>query len=184
MLKIVDVSEQLPEIMEFDDYIPLIIRWGEPDYLDPKNLMMQVPKLYWSISNQYLLLEIGIDSQIRIIREIKVVLAGRVTIQPSESHINVNLPARSGMPICQIDGDSSSIELTNGYYRENRTFELHIGSNHLCVIFSNLEVVSQIVCGRVRFGLDVNNYLCMVEVSGFSGEEIAQLTETLKYQRS
>ena len=182
MLKIVNISEILPEIMELDDYIPIIIRWGEADYLNPRNLMMLTPKFYWSISDEFSLIEIGIDSENRIIRVIKVVLAGRVTIQSSEFHINPSLLAQSGMPICQIDEQSSSIELTSGYYRENGTFELHIGSNHLCVIFSNLEVVSQIVCGRVRFGLDLNNYFCVLEVVGFSSEEIAQLTKTLKYQ--
>lgn len=111
-----------------------------------------------------------------------MVLAGRVTIQNSDFHINASLPARSGMPICKIDDWSSSIELTSGYYREEKTFELHLGSNHVCVIFSDLEVVSQIVCGRVRFGLDLNNYLCLLEVVGFSDEEIEQLIETLRYQ--
>lgn len=184
MLKCVDVSEIIPESIELDDYVPLIITWGEPDYLDPSNLMRLAPKLYWSIGDKFSLLEIGIDSEIRIIRVIKVVLAGRVTIQPSEFNINASLPARTGMPICQIDDSSSSIELTNGYYRENGTFKLHVGSNHLCVIFSDLEVVSKIVCGRVRFGLDLNNYLCMLEVVAFNGEEISQLTETLRYQCS
>ncbi|MCU0544291.1 MAG: hypothetical protein MUE44_19290 [Oscillatoriaceae cyanobacterium Prado104] len=185
MLKFVDVSESLPESIEFDDYVPISIRWEERDSLASQNLMGRVPKLYWSIGDQYSLVEIGIDSQMKMIREITVVVAGLVTIQPSEFHINASLPAKLGRPIFQIDGDPSSIELAHGYYyRENGTFKLHVGSNHICVVFYNLEVVSQIVCGRVRFGLDLNNCLCMLEVVGFSAEEIAKLTDTLQYQRS
>ena len=182
MLQFVDVSDFIHESLELDDYVPLIIRWGELEYLDPNNWMMLPPRLYWSMSDERSLLEIGIDSKSGIILFIKVVLAGRVTIHNSEFHINASLPARSGVPICKIDDWSSSIEFPSGYYREEKGFELHLGSNHVCVIFYDLEVVSQIVCGRVRFGLDLNNYLCLLEVVGFSDEEIEQLTETLRYQ--
>ena len=67
------------------------------------------------------------------------------------------------------------------YIRQEGKFKINIGKNYLCVILSEENIVSQIVCGRVRFGLDLNHYLCMLEVVGFSGEEIAQLTETLRY---
>lgn len=171
MLQFVGVSQPSFEKIELDDYIPLVIRWGEQDFY---------PKLYWSIADESSLLEIVIDAQTQVIRSVKVTLA-RKYIHPSEIHIDTSLSYHSGVPICNTDF-SSNAEFREGYFREKGTFELHIGKNHAGIIFSDNSLAFQIVSGRVRFGLDKNNYLCMMEIVDFTDEDMAQLTETLKYQ--
>ena len=179
MLQLIDVSESIPARVELDDYLPFIVRWGEPN----ENLMAP-PNLYWGISTEYSLLEIGIEPELKAIRVVKVVLPGRFIIYDSQVHIDAKTPARSGIPICNTTDWLSNPNFTNRFFTEDGTFELHVGKNHVCVIFSTHQIVSQIVSEKVRFGLDQNNYLCMLEVGEFSDEEMVRLIDTLKHHQA
>jgi hypothetical protein len=179
MLQLIDVSEPIPARVELDDYLPLIVRWG-----DSNENLMALPNLYWGIGNRYSLLEIGIEPELNVIRVVKVVNAGQFIIYDSQVQIDSKIPAQLGLPICNTADWSLSPNFTNRFFREDGTFELHIGKNHVCVVFSPDQVISQLVSGRVRFGLDQNNYLCMLEVGEFSDQEMARLIDTLKHQQS
>ncbi len=181
MLQIINISDEIPETIELDDYLPIIVRWGNQDL----NLFSR-PRLYWSILGEYELFEIGMDANTQVITVMKIVNIGKNTVKyNSNLGISPTIASSYGVPIFNIADWSSSPNFFNeNYFREQGSFEIHVNNNHIYIIFSFQDVISQIVSGRIRFGLNTNNYLCALQIDNLSPEEMVGFLGTLKFMES
>jgi hypothetical protein len=61
MLKLDSTLEILPEKVEIDDYVPLVIMWGTSNEVETEDYLEVEPKLYWGFTSKETLLEVGIE---------------------------------------------------------------------------------------------------------------------------
>jgi hypothetical protein len=181
MLKLDSTLEILPEKVEIDDYVPLVIMWGTSNEVETEDYLEVEPKLYWGFTSKETLLEVGIDTASHCIQVVKLVLTGKYS--SSESRISTDIPSQTGLPVFDISSWDKKHYLTDHYFREEGSFNLHVGKKRICIFLSNNATKKQIVSGRTRFGFDENNFLCVLEVDNLSAKEMENLIGTLEYQR-
>lgn len=170
MLKVLSYStESLPESFITEYGIPLKIRWG-----------MLTPLDYWSIGHpKYSLIEFGIEKQSKLLR-IVILVSPHKVIKNSRISFPKDLPVEIGIPVCNIYKNNSPISNSN-YVEETYDFEIHLFSeDKVCIITYPFEnIVSWVVYGRVKFGLDQNRCLCLLLVDDLSQLEKAHLVSTI-----
>jgi hypothetical protein len=181
MLKLCSKLEVLPEKVEIDDYLPLVIMWGTSNEIEPKDYLEVEPKLYWSLASKETLLEVGMDTTSQCIQIVKLVLTGKYC--ESESGINSDIPSQTGLPTFDISDWDKSHYLTDYSFRDEGSFDLHVGKTKICIFLSKNEAKHQVISGRTRFGFDEHNFLCALEVDDLLAEEMEKLVGTLEYQR-
>ncbi len=181
MLKLGSTLEILPEKVEIDDYVPLVVMWGTSSEIEPKDYLEIEPKIYWSLASKETLLEIGIDVISQCIRVVKLVLTGEY--YESESGISPDIPSQTGLPVFDISDWDKSHYLTDYSFRDEGSFDLYVGKANICIFFSKNELKYQIISGRTRFGFDKHNFLCALEIDDLIAEEMEKLVGTLEYQR-
>lgn len=164
MLQIIGFTAFLPEVIETDLYVPINVVWGDPSN-SGDNL------IYWrsgDISRS--LIEIGLDTR-GAIRTLTLVMVPQIvsncvsTIEPVEQQI--------GLPICNIDKWESKT-----YYDDPHSFYVTVSESHLSVTFENSNrIKSVLVSGQTRFSMDSDGFLCRIDVTGLSKNQMSIITE-------
>lgn len=173
MLKIMNSVSESPAQIDIGSYIPLVITWTTNTNLEPQPLY----GCTWSIGEKYSLLEIRLNLRTNTFELLKLVLAGKATIFSSNKHITTSTKLYKGFPV--FDTNFCSYEQ---YTREEKDFEVHLGQNHVLLLFSQAEIESQFMSENIKFGFDRTKSLCAIEVINLEKSQMEQLQKSLEFQ--
>jgi hypothetical protein len=159
MLKLKKINNVENIKNESDFYIRIKIIFG--------NCKCNTPLYYWSTSgSQKTLLEIGLKESIGdstgAIYEITV-----ISMPKSQSLYRIknssNLIKKIGLPVFEIPKQINAYSL-----RESKDFEFYTDQQNTFILFSQNEIVLNIVNESIMFGFDKDNFLCSITMAGMA----------------
>lgn len=164
MLKLKNISEIVPARIETDYYVPINIIFGEWSSAIE-------PSACWYTGNlKTTLLEVGIGAEKGKIRFITLVVIKDVIKDAVKISCDKVL---TGLPVFE----TKAFNEKNLFVKEQGPLKMIIDQNNVYILFSDNEIDSKIICGKVAFFLDKDNFFCGVKVENLSDSEIQFLED-------
>ncbi|ENJ9654212.1 hypothetical protein AB2T14_001835 [Clostridium botulinum] len=166
MLKVLECKDKELVNIEFDRYVPLNIEFGSWNVSEESTI-------YWRIGDfKKSLIEIGIGKNKGELRSITLTLAENV--YKLDNLKNENLKVVEGMPKIQVDNFENET-----YIDEKGDIKVYIGSDTVCIVFSENEVISFIKNYNIEFGIDSNEMISRIIVKNVKNSEKDILADAL-----
>ncbi|MBG9791229.1 hypothetical protein ABD76_01220 [Paenibacillus dendritiformis] len=164
MIQVNEISCVKEESIEFDEYVPITVRWGANERSFDK-------VLYWRTGDfKKSLFEMGISEQDGGLVSFTLTLIDSEKVKISENHEGVTSSIQ-GLPLFNKD----TIFNDSVYFDDITDIKVEVSNNSFSILFDQLPIVSHIQNGRVRFGLTEQKLLAKIEVSDISKSEHEKL---------
>lgn len=169
MIKVTIDDRNIKEQITIDPYVPIDVKWGNWNEVEENTRYCRFGDFKKS------LLEVGVGSKSGLIRSITLVEAKEIYLNNSKySYKMIN--CEQGIPILSADGWTGTDRLDIQSQLVVSTLD-----DEVVLSFGDGTAVKCIQSGRVKFGLNKFDELCIIIVGDLTVGEMNELNSSLKY---
>ncbi|WP_336355521.1 hypothetical protein [Pseudomonas granadensis] len=168
MMRLNSILECEGTIVEIDEYVPLIVRFGSSRDSLP---------LYWRAGNgKTSLLEIGLNRYTGQIINVTVVAAGSVKMEGWKARVD-GFILDVGIPAFKLERWGAGGSYSDNYIDDfSVEFELVVGVDEACILLGKRQDIDRVVeNGCVSFGFSSSGELLSILISCLRPNEVALL---------